>query len=117
MTSKLTTDDCFPCLDMKMCWNINNKLSFGVCIKLNQQFKYLNIDSSHDTHCFRATKKGVGGGFAMSNCSQILLVKMQARLSCKGQATLYDGRTLVCLARRSHDMINICGVNQPTKGQ
>ena len=44
-------------------------------------------------------------------------VKTQARLSCKGQTTLHDGRTPVCRAHRSHYMIDIHGVNQPTKGQ
>ena len=60
------------------------------------------------------------------NCSKATLkcvlkcvsvVKMQARLSNKGQTPLHEGRTSVCLARGSNDMImSMVSTNQP-KGQ
>ena len=41
-------------------------------------------------------------------------VKMQARLSNKGQTDLHKGRTSVCLARGSNDMItSMVSTNQP----
>jgi hypothetical protein len=49
----------FPFLDMKMTWTDKGDLIFGVYLKPGQQLKYLNSDSSHTPHCFKAITKGV----------------------------------------------------------
>jgi hypothetical protein len=54
----------FPFLDMKMSWSAEGDLRFGVYLKPGQQLKYLNSDSSHPPHCFKAITKGVFGRLA-----------------------------------------------------
>ena len=61
-----------------------------------------------------------GGGHhapQITTCDTIVpvgSVKMQARLSNKGQTSLHEGRTFVCLARGSNDMItSMVSTNQP----
>jgi hypothetical protein len=49
----------FPFLDLKMTWSDEGGLRFGVYLKPGQQLKYLNSDSSHPPHCFKAITKGV----------------------------------------------------------
>ena len=51
----------FPFLDMKMSWSEGGDLRFGVHMKPGQELKYLNSDSSHPPHCFKAITKGVYG--------------------------------------------------------
>ena len=54
----------FPFLDMKMTWSAEGELHFGVYLKPGQELKYLNSDSSHPPHCFRAITKSVFGCLA-----------------------------------------------------
>jgi hypothetical protein len=43
-----------PFLDMKLYWDKHDELAFTVYRKLGQQLKYLNNDSTHPPHVFRA---------------------------------------------------------------
>jgi hypothetical protein len=52
-------EDLPPFLDMKLFWNEQEELTFTVFHKPGQQIKYLNRDSTHLPHVFRAIKSGV----------------------------------------------------------
>jgi hypothetical protein len=54
----------FPFLDMEKSWSDEGDLRFGVYLKPGQKLKYLNSDSSHPPHCFRAITRGVFGRLA-----------------------------------------------------
>jgi hypothetical protein len=54
----------FLFLDMKMTWSEEGDLRFGVYLKPGQELKYLNSDSLHPPHCFKAITKGVFGRLA-----------------------------------------------------
>jgi hypothetical protein len=54
----------FPFLNMKMTWSEVGDLRFGVYLKPGQELKYLNSNSSHPPHCFKAITKGVFGQLA-----------------------------------------------------
>jgi hypothetical protein len=51
----------FPFLDLKMTWLEEGELCFGIYLKPGQELKYLNIDSLHPPHCFKAILKAVFG--------------------------------------------------------
>jgi hypothetical protein len=52
-------EDFLPFLDMKLFWNKQEELTFTVFHKPGQQIKYLNRDSTHPPHVFRAIKFGI----------------------------------------------------------
>jgi hypothetical protein len=51
--------DCLPFLDMKLYWDEHDELAFTVDRKMGQQLKYLNNDSTHPLHMFRAISLSV----------------------------------------------------------
>ena len=55
----INRDEYFPFLDMKLSWNMNGSLDFGVHLKPNQELKYLNKGSAHTPSCFKAVSTGV----------------------------------------------------------
>ena len=82
--------------------------------------------SSCSVHVGNSVKQGhhmplvlnLDTGRITSQCHVVVndmeLVKTQARLSNEGQTALYEGRTSVCLARGSNDMIiSVVSTNQP----
>jgi hypothetical protein len=52
--------DYLPFLDMKLYWDAHDELAFTVYRKMGQQqLKYLNNDSTHPPHVFRAISLSV----------------------------------------------------------
>jgi hypothetical protein len=48
-----------PFLDMKLYWDEYDELAFTVYRKMGRQLKYLNNDSTHPPHVFRAISLSV----------------------------------------------------------